>query len=387
MTDFSWIDDLVRDGDADAAFERLVARFTQEKQYRRIFDARLMQTRRRLGLPLVSQPAIDDLPKDMQATYHDAYVRAAREVGELFLSSGDIAAAWPYFRAIGDTGPIVSALDQFDATEATTPESHDRVGAAIQIAYQEAVHPRKGFELILNHFGLCRAITMFSAYPVRDGRTASLQLLVRALHDQLVDNLKGAIETVEGARPDARSIAALVTDRPWLFEPNVQHIDSTHLVAVLRMGAELDDPETLRLAVAMAYYGTRLGPMFQHADDPPFDRVYEDRAVYLRALLGEDVDRAVRHFTDKIARFPPAEYGFGPVETLISLLVRRGRYRDAIQIFRQYLADAGPQDLSCPSLAHLYELAGDFDQLKALAAKQSDPLSFLAAVIQGSPRT
>ena len=33
--------------------------------------------------------------------------------------------------------------------------------------------------------------------------------------------------------------------------------------------------------------------MFQYQEDPPFDRVYEDRGIYLRALLGEDVDAAV----------------------------------------------------------------------------------------------
>ncbi len=145
-------------------------RFRRDKQYRRLFDARLMQKRLELGLPLVSAAGIGDVPKELQQAYQDASVHAAREVGELILADRDIPQAWPYFRAIGDTGPIVQALDTFDVADADTPESQEALGAAIHIAFQEGVHPRKGFELILKHYGLCRAITMFGAYPERDGR-------------------------------------------------------------------------------------------------------------------------------------------------------------------------------------------------------------------------
>ena len=101
--------------------------------------------------------------------------------------------AWPYFRAIGDTGPVVRALDAFDVTDLDTPESQEALGATIQIAFQEGLHPRKGFELILKHHGLCRAITMFGAYPQGDGRNDSIRLLVRSLHGQIVENLSRAI--------------------------------------------------------------------------------------------------------------------------------------------------------------------------------------------------
>ena len=242
------------------------------------------------------------MPKELQQAYQDAYVQAAREVGELILADRNIPQAWPYFRAIGDTGPIIQALDTFDVPDADTPESQEALGSTIHIAFQEGLHPRKGFELILKHYGLCRAITMFSAYPQRDGRNESLRLLVRSLHGQLVDNLKRAISDVEGAQPESHSIAALIEGRDWLFENNAQHTDSSHIAPVLRLSAELDDKETLRLAVEIADYASRLGPMFQYSDDPPFERVYEDRGIYLRALLGEDVDRAVQAFRRKGSR-------------------------------------------------------------------------------------
>ena len=79
--------------------------------------------------------------------------------------------------------------------------------------------------------------------------------------------------------------------------------------------------------------------MFQYQDDPPFDRVYEDRATYLRALLGEDVDGAIRHFEEKAERFDPERYGNGPAEVLIGLLIRLERSDEAIGVFRRYLMD------------------------------------------------
>lgn len=379
---FSWIEQVSKNGNAGAALEQLAARFRFDKQYRELFDARLMQKRLELGLPLVSQPAIGDLPKDVQQAYQDAYVRAAQEVGELFLAEGNIPRAWPYFRAIGNTGPLSEALETFDADESGAPETQEALGATIQIAFQEGVNPRKGFELILKHHGLCRAITMFSAYPQRDGRDESLRLLVRSLHSQLVDNLKQAIAEVEGALPETNSVAELIAARDWLFDNNAQHTDSSHLAAALRLSLQLEDEETLRLAREIADYGSHLGPMFQYLEDPPFDRVYEDHGIYLSALLGEGVDRAITHFKEKAAGSEAGHYGIRAAEVLIQLLVRLERYDEAIRAFRRYLADAPREDLACPSLAQLCQMAGDFEQLKDIAKQQSDPLSYIAAIIQ-----
>jgi hypothetical protein len=382
-TIFPWIEHVLQNGDARAAFEQLAERFRHDKQYRGLFDTRLMQKRWELGLPLVSTAGIGDLPKELQQAYQDASVRAAREVGELLLADRNIPQAWPYFRAIGDTGPIIQALDTFDVSDPDTPESQEALGSTIQIAFQDGLHPRKGFELILKHYGLCRAITMFGAYPQRDGRHESLRLLVRSLHGQILDNLTRAISDVEGARPESHSITALIEGRDWLFENNAQHTDSSHIAPVLELSAELDDKETLRLAVEIADYASQLGPLFQYSEDPPFERVYEDRGIYLRALLGEDVERAIKHFDEKAAGSDPDRDGSRPAEVLVELLVRLARYDDAIKAFRRYLIDVAPEGLSCPSLPQLCQMAGDFEQLKQMAKQQSDPLSYLAALIQG----
>ena len=380
---FPWLEHLLQNHDTGAAFEELAARFKRDKQYRQLFDARLMQKRFELGLPLVSSARIGDVPKDLQQAYQDGYVEAAREVGELILADRNIPHAWPYFRAVGDTGPIIRALDAFDVPDADTPEAQEALGSTIQIAFQEGLHPRKGFELILKHYGLCRAITMFAAYPQEEGRSDSLRLLVRSLHGQLVENLSRAISDVEGKQPESHSIAALIEGRDWLFENNAQYTDSSHIAPVLKLSADLDDAETLKLAVEIAGYASRLGEMFQYSDDPPFERAYDDRRIYLEALIGADVDRAVRHFDEKAAASDPDRDGYRPAEVLVELLIRVERYDDAINAFRRYLMDAAPEDLSCPSLPQLCQMAGEFGQLKEVAKQQSDPLSYLAALIQG----
>jgi hypothetical protein len=378
---FGWIERLLQNGDATAAFDHLIERFKREKQYPLVFEARLMQKRVELGLPLVSQPTLSELPADIQPRYQEGYVRAAREVGDLFLADGNIPRAWPYFRALGDLKPVVAALDTFDVVP-ETPESQELLNSTIQVAFQEEVHPRRGLELILKHYGMCRAITMFGAYPQKDGRAASLALLVRALHQEIVDNVKQSITAVEGSLPESNSIPALIRNREWLFANNRQHTDSSHLVGILRVAAELDDRDALRLAIELADYGTHLGELFQYVDDPPFERVYEDWRIYLRALAGEDVERAIAHFDAKAARSNPMRDGPRAGEVLVKLLCRLERYDDAMAAFRRHLTEVGPEDPSCPNLAQLCEMAGDFEQLKQVATERADPLTYIAGLIQ-----
>lgn len=319
---FSWIEEVARDGDPFDAFTQLARRFGQEKRYRELFDARLMQKRLELRLPLVSQQAIGDVPADLQEAYQQGYVEAAREVGRLLLADGQIPRAWPYLRAIGDTQSMADAIQRFEARDVQSPEDQELLASTIQIAFQEGVHPQKGFELILEHYGLCRAITSLSAYPQPQGREESLRLVLRTLHREIVDNLKRAIADVEGNTPVSEAIPDLLAGRDWLFENNAQYTDSSHLAAALRFCRDVEDRATLELAAQIAEYGRHLGPMFQYVEDPPFEQVYDDHLIFLTALLGRDVDRAVAHFEQKAADAQPGFYGIQSAEVLVQLLVR-----------------------------------------------------------------
>jgi hypothetical protein len=372
---FDLVEQAARTDGPDAALDFLARRFRDQKQLPQLFEARLMRTRRDLGLPLIQTEPIGDLPDETRRTYEDAYIAAAREVGGLYLAEGDIVRAWPYFRAIGDTAPVAAAIEKVEPREGIEP--------IIEIAFHERANPRKGFELILANYGTCSAITSFEQYPAREGREESVRVLVRKLHGDLVESLQHAIAAREEKAPDSRHIPTLVAGRDWLFDENNYHIDTSHLAAVIRFSSDVQDRETLTLAVELTEYGRRLSPLFQYKGHPPFDNIYVDYAVYMRAMLGEDVDAAIAHFRQKVAAVDPNEGGSGPAQVLVGLLARLGRYPEAIDASIEYLSDAEPGQLSCPTVVQLCELAGDRERMKEVARRRGDLLSFAAAVLKG----
>src|SRR5262245_30066442 len=96
--DFAGLDELLQSDHPARGLDFLIARFREAKDYRSMFEARLMKTRRELGLPLL-QTDMSGLPAPLGDRYRQAAADAAREVGERFLSDGHIADAWPYLRA------------------------------------------------------------------------------------------------------------------------------------------------------------------------------------------------------------------------------------------------------------------------------------------------
>ena len=201
-----------RSDGADAVFDLLIRRARDGRDRRVLFGARIMQARHRLGLPLIETESVLGLPAGQRLTYETAFREAAREAGELLLAGGDIAGAWVYFKAIGEPAPVAAAIESVNGGE-----NLDRI---IEIAFQEGVNPRKGFELILEHHGICRAISWFEANRDRDSRQKSLRLLVRTLHGQIASAIKETIASAEGAAPETNSLAELMAGRAWLFEAN-----------------------------------------------------------------------------------------------------------------------------------------------------------------------
>ena len=379
MTDglFQQLEETLRSAGAGAGFELLAREFLEQKRYPLLFETRLMQKRHELGLPLILAGSLNELPEAVRPDYEKSMVEVAREVGTLFLRDGDIQRAWPYFRAIGDPAPVAAALE--DA------EPGDGVENLIEIAFLEGVNPRKGFELILRQYGICRAISYFEQFPGPGGREEALHLLLRTLHAELIERLQRTITRVEGSAPESASVCELMEGRDWLFEGNSYYVDTSHLISILRFSLDLQDPEMLRLAVELAEHGNRLAPMYHYAGDPPFENIYTDHSMYLRALLGEEVDQAIAHFRQKAAGSDPDRTGDGPAQVLVGLLVRVRRYHEAIEVSREYLAQADPARLACPSITQLCQLAQDYGQLASLAREQGDLLSFAAGLLQSDP--
>jgi hypothetical protein len=389
------LDETLRAGGPAAALDRLIGDLTERGEYRALLDAMLLKARHELGLPLVQDGSLADLPEPKRSEYEERYIEAIRKVGGMILENGDIAAAWPYFRAIGEKEAIAQAIEGFRPAQ-----GDEAVGRVVEVAFNQGAHPRKGWELILDHFGACSAITAFEHLPPDDAvRIPCADRLTRHLHEQLIASLRyditrrGEPEPSEGA-----SIPGLIEGRPWLFEDDNYHIDVSHLASTVRLAPLLTDPATIALAVELTDYGRNLSERHRYEGEPPFDRPYEDHAVYLRALLGLDVDAAVAHFRAKLdapergmpvgfeldPEFLPAGPGASdtvPAQTLVVLLTRLGRLEEAIDVAREHLAGVPESALFCPGVARLCQRAGRLDRLASIARDAGDPVHYAAAIL------
>jgi hypothetical protein len=381
---FDALDAALQAGGPEAALDRLLAHLEAHGPPRALLDGLLLKARHDLGLPPILDGGLADLPEADRTRYEDRYVAAIRHVGSKLIDSGDLVGAWPYFRLLGETGPIRAALDAYAPAEAD-----EGLGPVVDVAFNQGAHPRRGFELILEHYGVCSAITAFEHLPPEEAvRVPCVERLIRTLHEQLAGSLRADLARRGQVVPkEGTPVAALVAGRPWLFADDAYHIDVSHLGSVVRLAPLATDPEALRLALDLASYGRELSPRYRYEGDPPFENLYEDHAVYLKALLGEGVDEAQAHFRGKL---PPPDpdgepAGSVPAQILVRLLERAGRLDDAIAVATEHLAGVPDAQLFCTPLAVLCRRAGRLEALAAAARRRGDLVPYAAALLQQNP--
>ena len=132
-----------------------------------------------------------ELPPHTHEPYEQAIRDAGRHVGGLLLSRGDLPKAWQFFRMLGEPEPVREALEKYQ------PRAEDDIYPLIEIAWQGGVLPKKGFDLILDRHGVCSAITTVSSSDLNsnpDLRDYCIGRLVHAIHDQLVERVRGDLE-------------------------------------------------------------------------------------------------------------------------------------------------------------------------------------------------
>ena len=371
---FGTFDQLLESKNPSASFDLLLARFRAAKDYRSVFEARLMKKRLELGLPVFLTDDLSGLPSELREAYGQEVTEAARDVGELFLSDGEIAQAWPYLKATGDSARVA------DAIERVTPG--DGLNRIIEIAFEEGVHPAKGLELIAAKYGICRALSAFEISAVRKDREKCIAVLARNLHAELVERLGDAIEQEEGSRPASTSIAQLISGREWLFGEYRTYLDSSHLASLLQHCPEVTDDGLLRIFHELCEYGKRVSPEVRVQCQPPFEDGCIDFEHYVEALLGIDVESHLAHFRRKVTEAAPERVMSLAAQVLVGLLARLARYDEALEVALTHFPNVGSADLTCPAAPELCRLARRFDRLKELARERGDWLSYAAATLE-----
>jgi hypothetical protein len=365
---------LLESENPSTSFDLLIGQFRAAKDYRSLFEARLMRKRLELGLPLFLSDDLSAVPSEIREVYFRAVNEAAREVGEMFLCDGEIAQAWPYLRASGDSARVADAIEKVEAG--------DGLNRIIEIALQEGVHPAKGLELIVAKYGICQALSAFEVSAVNKDREKCIAVLARSLHAEAVERLGDAIAQAEGSRPVAANIAQLIDGRDWLFGEYSAYVDTSHLVSILQYCPEVTDASVLRIFHDLCQYGKRLSPQVRVQGQPPFEDVYVDFDHYALALLGKDVESHLAHFRRKVAEAEAEPIRSLRAQALVRLLARLACYEEALEVALAHFPHARPADLACPAATELCQLAGRFDRLKELARERGDWLSYAAASLE-----
>jgi hypothetical protein len=381
---FEALDQALKTSGPSAALDLLVSHLTEKGDFRALLDALLLKARHELGLPPIQVGSLTEIPEPSRTKFEERYIEAIRSVGGRVLACGDIPAAWPYFRAIGEHGPVAEAIDAYEPDE-----GDERLGRVIEVAFNHGANPRRGYELILKHYGTCSAITAFEHLPSDEGvRSACAGALVRQVHEQLVASLRAELTHRGVPVPgDEATIADLIAGQEaWLFADDAYHLDVSHLAATVRISPLVTDPATIAMAIGLTDYGQNLSERHDYEGEPPFERTYVDHGVYLRALIGRDVDAAIAHFRSKIGPSDPDRPG-APIEAqvLVGLLVRIGRLDEALDVAAKHLGPYPESILICPGVPQLCQRAGQLARLAEVARKNGDLVHYAAAIVQSGP--
>jgi hypothetical protein len=388
---FQELDAALDQGGVEAVLQRLAEHLRQQGKYPELFEARKMQIRQRLGLP-VDYRDTGELDEETGRRLEDGLLDACREVGMALLAAGRVREGWLYMRPVGDRPAVARALADIEV-------DHDNVESVIEVAFHEGVDVELGYRLVLKHLGTCPAITALESsgqHLNRADQRRAAALLVAHLHAELSGNLRAEIARHEAARPPEATLAELVADRDWLFGEYSYHIDTTHLASTVRAarilrdetslrGCEVPVPifsQPLRLAADLTEYGRCLHESFQFAGEEPFVDFYPSHRLLYRASLGEQVDEALAYFRGKAETTDVQQHGTFAQEVYVELLARLGRYPEAIEAAIALQRTGVPWLGFAPTLLELSKQAGDYRPMQAYCQERDDLLGYATALVQ-----
>jgi hypothetical protein len=377
---FASIEKVRQSSGPKAAIEELLRSLEDRGELHRLFDALLLKKKFEMGLPLARPTSFDNVPEQRQPEFEEAYVAAARRVGEAFLGQNNVPQAWIYLRTIREPERVAKALDTI-AVDQDLPENVDEL---ISVALYERAHPVKGLELMLQSRGTCNTITAFDQAVGQispEERIRGAALLVRHLYGELFQSVCRDIERRESASPTNQTLAKAIAGRDWLFEEGNYHIDVSHLAAVVRFARFLPPGSAeLSLVLQLCEYGKRLSAQFQFPADPPFDEYYQAHLCFFQILANEHRDEAIAYFHERLRTASDADDRRLIAYVLVDLLVRIGAKDKAVTVAKDYLSDL--DESSGFSFAQLCEEAGRMDVYRETAQGKGDLVGFTAALLK-----
>lgn len=352
-----------------------------QNDYHRLFDARLMRVRHKLGLPITQPTSLKEIPAEHEVAFRDAYTSAAREVGQMFLDAGQLADAWAYFRTIHETEPVRNAIASKVAEIAAEPGP--QLDELLNLALYEGAHVVEGLKLLLKTHGICNTVTAMGqllAQMTPDERRQAAAVMVRTIYTDLQQNVRRDVERRQPTLKQALSLADLIRGRESLFADGGYHADVSHLHSIVSFARHLhrSDPE-LTLAIELSQYGAQLAEPLRYPGDVPFDDYYVANEQFLKAVAGVDVDESIQYFVNRLNQAPDLADKRMIAFVLVDLGQRVDRVNAALNAAGQYVSKL--EDPAGFSFTAFCVNAGRFDTLQAAARENDDVLALATAMI------
>jgi len=370
-TPFEQLQQITDDQGVEAGLGFLEQHVRRHQDYAQLFEVLKMRVRLTMGLPLLYSQTRDNLSEADQRKLEDGLLGACREVGTLFFKLGDFARGWSYLQPVGDRKLNEKLIRNVSLSD-------QNADTLIEIAVSQGAAPEYGFELLLQRYGTCDAITTFD--QIAHGQDIECQramagALLEHLYGELINNLFESVPELASSMDEVRSLAAIL-DSGKIESGGDCPVDATHLASVVRISRILQEPKLIQKAWELCRFGDGMADDLKYPGEVPFEDVYPDHLRYYSTLLGRDVDAGLEHFRKKIDPHDAAQYGGIVIESYVGLLTRVGRNDQAIDVLIEQLLGKYPVMGIAPEVHELAETAEQKQRLLEHFRSESDLLGF-----------
>ncbi len=385
------------------ALRFLADHFRREKKHHQLFEVLKMQTRHRIGLPLLHESQPDEIDEPGRRQLEDGLLSACREVGTLLVRDGNLQDGWVYLQPVGDPELNRELIRNM-------PLDDENTDAVVEVALSQAADPEYGYSIVLQKYGTCNAITTMDTHAMhfdKQTRGRMAGMLVEHIHDELTSNVRLHIEREKGL--DAASeiskeagLSEMLQLHPWLTNNGSHHIDATHLASVMRISTVVEDAGECRRLVELAEYGDQLADEFQFPGNPPFEDGYCDYRMFYRALYchktqarqadseeaglenvedKEAIEKGIQHLDRKL-RSAESKDEQVVAETLIDLLYRTGSRQRALDVAMDRLAGEGGSQGIAPLMFEIADSNKELESVMHFFREREDLLGYSIGLLK-----